>query len=160
MSTKQIGDFIGQVVEVYFELCQRAEANYGMGILSGAKRSVLLYLEEHGACYSHELARAFPDPIAHTYGTTIVSELSQAGLIQLEFDGSYALLHLTEHGAQKCEAIRQHEADIAKSLSPLLAMADINRATNTLDRFCHELRATRNEANEKRGSQVPKPKVA
>ena len=145
MASKQIGDFINHVVDLYFELCLRAETEYQMGPHSGAKRSVLLFLKQHGSCYSDELFKAFSDPAAPSYGATMIGELSQSCLVRLEYDGSRALLELTELGVQRCREIREQEAEIAKSLSPLLSMSDINKAASTIERFCHQIRETRTQ---------------
>jgi len=130
-----VEDLITRTAKLYFELCQLAEAQYQMGPHSGAKRTILLYLNQKGPVVAEDLWEQFPDPSLRGRGAQLIMEMVQSRWISTEHQRGQALLMLTDHGRAKVEDIIKREAQLAAELPPELNMGELRRAMKTLEQF-------------------------
>jgi hypothetical protein len=146
-----VEDLITKTAKLYFELCQVAEAQYQMGPHSGAKRTILLYLNQRGSSLADELWDQFPDPSLRDLGPKIILEMVESRWISTERQRGRVVLLLTELGRAKVEQIIKREAMLASELPPELNIGELRRAIKTIETFqeaIHEIRDVRPHISE------------
>lgn len=134
--------FINQTVKVYFELCHLAEAAYGMGKNSGAKRSIMLFLGQRGEVRASELAAEFPDPNNLSTWRATLLELSSSGLIEIDAKNA-STLSLTAAGKMKVQEIIKFEASLAQSLPSKVSISDLRKVSQTIEQLAEVLKDQR-----------------
>ena len=140
-----VEDLITKTAKLYFELCQLADAQYQMGTHSGAKRTILLYLNQKGPVVAEDLWEAFPDPTLKDQGPRLILDMVENRWLVTDHQRGRAMLMLTQHGRAKVEEIIQREARLASELPSELNMGDLRRAIKTLEMFQETIEQVRDQ---------------
>ncbi len=146
-----VEDLITKTAKLYFELCQLADAQYQMGSHSGAKRTILLYLNQKGPVVAEDLWEQFPDPTLQDLGPKLIMDMVENRWLSTERQKGRAVLMLTEHGRSKVEEIIKREALLATELPSDLNIGELRRAIKTLELFqetIEQIRETRPQVSE------------
>ncbi len=130
-----IEDLINKTARLYFDLCQIAEETYQMGPYSGAKRTILLYVNQRGTCFADEIYTVFPDPLLAKDGAKIILDLAQSRYLTTEYQQGRPLLTLTDAGRAKVQEIVQREAKLVKDMPEELQVGELRRMAKTLELF-------------------------
>ncbi len=127
-------DFMTQTAKLYTTLCRLAEQTYKMGPHSGVKRTLLVYLNEHGPSSLKKLMHDFPDPnLQLGSGQKILQEMLAEQTIDMHYSAGHTRLSLTERGREKVRWIFQLEAQLQNELQMSLRGQDIRSCTRQLE---------------------------
>lgn len=128
-----IEDFITKSASLHLSLCSVADAAFGMGENSGAKRTILLAVSRRPFLLLDDLMAMFAGAESSIQYRTLIPEMKKMGLIRMESQQGKTAIALTESGHEKVKTIVKYESTLASFLPKDLSIADINKAIRCME---------------------------